>query len=126
MKKNPLYIQTCVLNEVIKNYSPFEIATAFLDAINKKDVECTIYETHTDGMVFRKKRDCEITDEMIVKAFLKTIRTLVDKRKDDLVDKMLDLYEFEYKKDDMTEDFIEDALLIRRSGRLISIELDIQ
>ena len=37
-----------------------------------------------------------------------------------------DSIESTVEEDDMTEDFIEDALLIRRSGRLISIELDIQ
>ena len=126
MKKNSAYVQTCILNELMKQYSPQDIATEFLNSINKKDVECSIYETRTDGMVFRKKRDCIITDDMIVKAFYKSVLNLIEDAGDDFIDMISDRYDVKISKSMITDDFIKSVLLISTTGRLMSLEIDLQ
>lgn len=125
MKKNMVYIQTSILNEVMKEHTTREVADRMIDQLSTKDVELSVYETHDDAIVFRKKKDGTVTDESIIKSFMKAIRAIIDDS-DDLEDAINDAYEFEYSPKQLTEGFFSDILEIRRAGRLISIEIDMQ
>lgn len=129
MKKNLKYIQSTILYETMKVYTTRDLADRLLHLLNKKsDSELSVYETHSDGIVLRKKRDGNVTDNDIVDAVNKAIRWLIDKSvntDDDIVDEINGNYDFDYDEKDLTDAFISDVLQIRRSGRLIYIEIDL-
>lgn len=128
MKKNLNYIQTSILFEVLKHYTSRDVADIVVDIIEKKDTSISVYESHDDAIVFRKKKDGIITDDDLIKAFAKSIKKLVNDplpNNTSLIDEINDNYEFEYDDKYVTEGYLADVLEIRRSGRLISVEIDL-
>ena len=75
MKKNLKYIQNTILYETMKVYTTRDLADRVIHLLNKKsDMDLTVYETHSDGIVFRKKRDGVVTDTDIIEATNKAVK----------------------------------------------------
>ena len=126
MKKNVSYMRTCILNEVTKLYSMQEFAKGIVKILNKKhDIDISIYETSDDGFALRKKKDGTVTDNELISALCGTVKDLIDDN-DDFADIIQEQYDFELDKKLITDSFISDIVSIRRSGRLIYIEIDLQ
>lgn len=125
MKMNDIHIQTSIFNEVMKSHTTRDVADTILDTLEKKGVEVTVYETHDDGIVLRNKKEDIITDDNIIKAFAKAIRKLISKDPD-FEDVIADNYDFEYDEKYMSESYFATILEVRRAGRLIYIEIDMQ
>lgn len=126
MKKNVSYMRTCILNEVTKLYSMQEFAKGIVKILNKKhDIDISIYETSDDGFALRKKKDGTVTDNELISALCDTVKDLIDDN-DDFADIIQEQYDFELDKKLITDSFISDIVSIRRSGRLIYIEIDLQ
>ena len=123
MKKNMSYIQASILNELMKTYTMSDVGNQVVEELNDKDIELSVYESHEDGVVFRKKKDGIITDDQMIKGFMKALRRLI--HHSSLIDEINDNYEFEYDDKYITEGYLSDILEIRRSGRLISVEIDL-
>lgn len=123
MKKNISYIQASILNELMKTYTMSDVGNQVVEELNDKDIELSVYESHEDGVVFRKKKDGIITDDQMIKGFMKALRHLI--YHSSLIDEINDNYEFEYDDKYITEGYLSDILEIRRSGRLISVEIDL-
>lgn len=123
MKKNMSYIQASILNELMKTYTMSDVGNQVVEELNDKDIELSVYESHEDGVVFRKKKDGIITDDQMIKGFMKALRHLI--HHSSLIDEINDNYEFEYDDKYITEGYLSDILEIRRSGRLISVEIDL-
>lgn len=125
MSKNIAYRQACVLNEVTKLHTMQEIAKGLAEILDKKsDIDVSIYETSDDGFVLRKKKDGTITDNEIISGIRKTIKDMIDDT-DDFEEIISDQYDFDYDKSLITDAYLTDVINIRRSGRLIHIELDL-
>lgn len=125
MSKNIAYRQACVLNEVTKLHTMQEIAKGLAEILDKKsDIDVSIYETSDDGFVLRKKKDGTITDNEIISGIRKTIKDMIDDT-DDFEEIISDQYDFDYDKSLITDAYLADVINIRRSGRLIHIELDL-
>ena len=125
MSKNIAYRQACVLNEVTKLHTMQEIAKGLAEILDKKsDIDVSIYETSDDGFVLRKKKDGTITDNEIISGIRKTIKDIIDDT-DDFEEIISDQYDFDYDKSLITDAYLADVINIRRSGRLIHIELDL-
>lgn len=125
MSKNIAYRQACVLNEVTKLHTMQEIAKGLAEILDKKsDIDVSIYETSDDGFVLRKKKDGTITDNEIISGIRKTIKEMIDDT-DDFEEIISDQYDFDYDKSLITDAYLVDVINIRRSGRLIHIELDL-
>ena len=126
MKKNLSYMRTCILNEVTKLYSMQEFAKGIVKILNKKhDIDISIYETSDDGFALRKKKDGTVTDNELISALCDTVKDLIDDN-NDFADIVQEQYDFELDKKLITDSFISDIVSIRRSGRLIYIEIDLQ
>lgn len=128
MKKNLKFMQATVMNEVLTAYTTRDIADHIAKEVSSKDVELSVYETHDDGIMFRKKKDGIVTDDVIIKAFAKAIRKLVEESEDtdhSIVDIVNDNHDFKYHKDYIDESYIASILTVRRSGRIISVEIDV-
>ena len=117
MKKNIAYYQQSIMNEITKEYTTRDIA----NAMNLTDL--TVYSSDFESITFRKDKDVNITDNMLVKMFTKAIKKLVQDS-DDIEDIMLDVYDFKYNEKYITEGYISTILQIIRSGKLIHIEID--
>ena len=125
MKKNISYMQTCVINEVCKLHSMQKFAESVSTLLMKEvDIELTIYETNDDGFVLRKKKDGTVTDNEIIAVLKKTIKKMIDNC-DDFDEIISDIYDFEYDKKLITEEYLDSIVIIRRGGRLIYVEFDI-
>ena len=125
MSKNIAYRQACVLNEVTKLHTMQEIAKGLAEILDKKsDIDVSIYETSDDGFVLRKKKDGTVTDNEIVSGIRKVIKEMIDDT-DDFEEIISDQYDFEYDKSLITDSYLSDVINIRRSGRLVHIELDL-
>lgn len=126
MKKSKLYIQSTIFNELMKNYNTRKLADKVLDVLCSHDESrVDIYSTRDDSVVFRRKRDADITDEEIVRAFTKGTIALLNKDKS-VIDDINDNYDFEYDESYITDGYFSSILEIRRKGRLISVEIDLQ
>lgn len=125
MKKKLVYMQTCVMNEATKLFTTQEIADAALKYLNKKKELATVYETGSDGFVLRRTTDDMLLDTELANVITKGIKDLI-KDSDDFVDIIFDNYDFDYKKDILSDDYVATILNIHRNGRLVMIEIDMQ
>lgn len=125
MKMNDLHIQTSIFNEVMKSNTTRDLADTILEVLEKKGSEVTVYETHDDGIVLRNKKEDMITDNNIIKAFAKAVRELIN-QDSEFEEVINDNYDFEYDDKYMSESYFATILEIRRAGRLIYIEIDLQ
>lgn len=125
MKMNDLHIQTSIFNEVMKSNTTRDLADTILEVLEKKGSEVTVYETHDDGIVLRNKKEDMITDNNIIKAFGKAVRELIN-QDSEFEEVINDNYDFEYDDKYMSESYFATILEIRRAGRLIYIEIDLQ
>ena len=117
MKKNIAYYQQSIMNEITKEFTTRDIA----DAMDIKDM--SVYSSDFNSITFRKDKDINITDNMIVKLFTKAIKKLVQKS-DDIEDILIDIYDFKYSDKYITDGYISTILQIIRSGKLIHIDID--
>lgn len=125
MKVRPKFIRASILGEIMRACSMDTIADAIVEALNeKKDVDVSVSDTHTDGIVIRKKKDCDLTDLLIRKQAAKALRGLVSKNPV-IVERMLDEYDITYTKSSLSDDALEGILIISRNGRLITLEFDV-
>lgn len=125
MTSNIDYIQKSILNEIHKEYTTRDIADATLKHLSKlTGATLTVYDTHDFNITFRKAKECNVPDDAIVKSLHQGIQDLID-RFEDFEDILLDHYDFKYSKKFITDLFIESVIEIRRSGKLIHIDLDI-
>ena len=128
MKKSPVFMQRAILNEVTLAYTTRDIADEMISYLEDQDINLVVYETHSDAIVFRKKRDLTVTDDQITEAFVYAIQELVHKSEkgiNNIVDILSDNYDFEYDKSYINKSFISEVIIIRRSGKLISVEIDV-
>lgn len=128
MKKNLAYIQISILNEVMLVYNTRDLADQMTEYLREKGIDLYIYETHEDGIMFRRKKDATVTDDMMIKAFVWGIGKLIDKSKksgNSIEDSINDNYDFEFDKKYLADSFGAEVLTIRSSGRIISLEIDI-
>ena len=125
MKMNDLHIQTSIFNEVMKSNTTRDLADTILEVLEKKGSEVTVYETHDDGIVLRNKKEDMITDNNIIKAFAKAVKELIN-QDIEFEEVINDNYDFEYDDKYMSESYFATILEIRRAGRLIYIEIDLQ
>lgn len=125
IKISPNFVRTVFMSEILRVYTMQQAAEACRDALNeKKDVDVSIAEVHTDGIVFRKKRECEITDRALLKQMAKAMHQLIT-ADTTITDRILDNYNLKYSKSCLTEDGFDGVLIISRSGRLITVEFDV-
>lgn len=125
MKKNVTYIQNAILNEIMKEYTTRDIADATLKYLNKlTDAELAVYSTYDDAITFRKNNDATVTDNDILKALSKGIQSIVADF-DDLPDILSDVYDCKYNEKYLSMAYFTDIIIIRHSGRLIRVEIDV-
>lgn len=125
MKKNIAYIQNAILNEIMKEYTTRDIADATLVYLNKlTNADLVVYSTYEDAITFRKDKDSAVTDNDILKALSKGVQDVVTKF-DDLPDILSDVYDCKYNEKYLSMSYFTDIVIIRHSGRLIRVELDI-
>jgi len=129
MKKYLAYIWTSILNEVLLVYNTRDLADRMTEYLRDKEgIELYIYETHEDGIMFRRKKDCSITDNMLIKAFVAGLSALIDeseKNGNSIIDAINDTYDFEFDKKYLTDAMGTELVIIRSSGRIISMEIDL-
>lgn len=123
MKKSDKYMQTSIINEVMKQYNIRVIAEELCNQL-KKAGSVTVYEVNDDGFVLRRNTDGIISQDTIINGIVKTFREIVSSD-DELQEIIQDTYDFEYDKKMINEDLLADDINIRINGRLIYIEIDI-
>lgn len=123
MKKSDKYMQTSIINEVMKQYNIRVIAEELCNQL-KKAGSVTVYEVNDDGFVLRRNTDGIISQDTIINGIVKTFREIVSSD-DELQEIIQDTYDFEYDKKMINEDLLADDINIRLNGRLIYIEIDI-
>ena len=123
MKKSDKYMQTSIINEVMKQYNIRVIAEELCNQL-KKAGSVTVYEVNDDGFVLRRNTDGIISQDTIINGIVKTFREIVSSD-DELQEIIQDTYDFEYDKKMINEDRLADDINIRLNGRLIYIEIDI-
>ena len=125
MKKNIAYIQNAILNEIMKEYTTRDIADATLVYLNKlTNADLVVNSTYEDAITFRKDKDSPVTDNDILKALSKGVQDVVTKF-EDLPDILSDVYDCKYNEKYLSMSYFTDIVIIRHSGRLIRVELDI-
>lgn len=125
MKKSTAYIQSTIMNEMMKVYNTRNLADKVLKVLSPNDDRAEIYSTQEDCIVFRRKRDNDFTDNEIIHAFAKGAVKLMNSDKS-VIEDINDNYEFEYDDKYLDDAYFSAILEIRRKGRLISVEIDLQ
>lgn len=125
MKKNVAFIQNAILNEIMKEYTTRDIADATLTYLNKlTDADLAVYSTYDDAITFRKNKEATVTDNDILKALSKGVQSIVSDF-DDLPDILADVYDCKYNEKYLSMAYFTDIIIIRHSGRLIRVEIDV-
>lgn len=125
MKKSITYIQSTIMNELMKVYNTRNLADRILKVLSSNEDRVEIYSTQEDCIVFRRKRDNDFTDNEIIHAFAKGAVKLMNSDQS-VIEDINDNYEFEYDDKYLDDAYFSSILEIRRKGRLISVEIDLQ
>lgn len=125
MKVNKTYTYSALMSTLMKFYAISDIAKKMAENIaSETGVEIDIYNCKSDGFILRKRKETTISLATLIQIFAKTIREMVDEEKDGIVDYLYDIYDVEYKEKDIDNKFATTIVEIVRSGRLITVELD--
>ena len=122
MKKSDKYMQTSIINEIMKQYNMRTIAEELCNQL-KKSGSVSVYEVNEDGFVLRRNTDGIISSDTVINGMVKTFRTIVSDD-DELQEIIQDTYDFEYDKTAINDDLLAEDVKVKLSGRLISIEID--
>lgn len=122
MKKSDKYMQTSIINEIMKQYNMRTIAEELCNQL-KKSGSVSVYEVNEDGFVLRRNTDGIISSDTVINGMVKTFRTIVSDD-DELQEIIQDTYDFEYDKTAINDDLLAEDVNVKLSGRLISIEID--
>lgn len=122
MKKSDKYMQTSIINEIMKQYNMRTIAEELCNQL-KKSGSVSVYEVNEDGFVLRRNTDGIISSDTVINGMVKTFRTIVSDD-DELQEIIQDTYDFEYDKKAINDDLLAEDVNVKLSGRLISIEID--
>ena len=122
MKKSDKYMQTSIINEIMKQYNMRTIAEELCNQL-KKSGSVSVYEVNEDGFVLRRNTDGSISSDTGINGRVKTFRTIVSDD-DELQEIIQDTYDFEYDKTAINDDLLAEDVNVKLSGRLISIEID--
>ena len=122
MKKSDKYMQTSIINEIMKQYNMRTIAEELCNQL-KKSGSVSVYEVNEDGFVLRRNTDGIISSDTVINGMVKTFRTIVSDD-DELQEVIQDTYDFEYDKTAINDDLLAEDVNVKLSGRLISIEID--
>ena len=122
MKKSDKYMQTSIINEIMKQYNMRTIAEELCNQL-KKSGSVSVYEVNEDGFVLRRNTDGIISSDTVINGMVKTFRTIVcdDDARQEIIQ---DTYDFEYDKTAINDDLLAEDVNVKLSGRLISIEID--
>lgn len=123
MKKSDKYMQTSIINEIMKHYSIRAIAEELCNQL-KKVGSVVVYEVSDDGFVLRRNTDGIISSDAIVEGLVKTFRGIASED-DDIQEIIQDTYDFEYEKKMIKEDLLSEDINVQLNGRLIYVEIDI-
>lgn len=125
MKVNKTYTYSALMSTLMKFYAISDIAKKMAENIaSETGVEIDVYNCKSDGFILRKRKETTISLATLIQVFAKTIREMVDEEKDGIVDYLYDIYDVEYKEKDIDNKFATSIVEIVRSGRLITVELD--
>lgn len=125
MKVNKTYTYSALMSTLMKFYAISDIAKKMAENIaSETGVEIDVYNCKSDGFILRKRKETTISLASLIQIFAKTIREMVDEEKDGIVDYLYDIYDVEYKEKDIDNKFATSIVEIVRSGRLITVELD--
>lgn len=123
MKKSDKYMQTSIINEIMKHYPIRAIAEELCNQL-KKVGSVVVYEVSDDGFVLRRNTDGIISSDAIVEGLVKTFRGIASEY-DDIQEIIQDTYDFEYEKKMIKEDLLSEDINVQLNGRLIYVEIDI-
>ena len=123
MKKSDKYMQTSIINEIMKHYPIRAIAEELCNQL-KKVGSVVVYEVSDDGFVLRRNTDGIISSDAIVEGLVKTFRGIASED-DDIQEIIQDTYDFEYEKKMIKEDLLSEDINVQLNGRLIYVEIDI-
>lgn len=123
MKKSDKYMQTSIINEIMKHYPVRAIAEELCDQL-KKVGSVVVYEVSDDGFVLRRNTDGIISSDAIVEGLVKAFRGIASED-DDIQEIIQDTYDFEYDKKMIKEDLLSEDINVQLNGRLIYVEIDI-
>lgn len=125
MKVNKTYTYSALMSTLMKFYAISDIAKKMAENIaSETGVEIDVYNCKSDGFILRKRKETTISLATLIQVFAKTIREMVDEEKDGIIDYLYDIYDVEYKEKDIDNKFATSIVEIVRSGRLITVELD--
>ena len=122
MKKSDKYMQTSIINEIMKQYNMRTIAEELCNQL-KKSGSVSVYEVNEDGFVLRRNTDGIISSDTVINGMVKTFRTIVSDD-NELQEIIQDSYDVEDDKTAINDDLLAEDVNVKLSGRLISIEID--
>ena len=115
-------IRLAMINTLFEFYTIKEFASAIAEAISKKYGSAEVHTTKKRGFSIRCKADVE--EDAIIKTLVKTIRSFLDDKYDEVLDYVADNYEIAYDSDMIDTDLVSDIFDISTNGRLIIIDID--
>ena len=124
MKKSSKYIQATILNDTMRFYKLEDVADELVNLLHDIDDTVELYEIRENCIILRTKHTGDITEGKIAKLLVKAIVHLID-QSDEVVEYIDDNRDFTYDSSELTEEFFESIIDIIKTGRLLSIEIDI-
>lgn len=126
MKNNKVYANSAIMSALMKFYSVHDLASKIAElASDVIGSDFDVYNCKSDGFVLRRKKEDVVYDADLTKLFIKSIKELIKETDDGVESYIFDQYDFELSDKMINHELIDQIFDVDKSGRLISIELDL-
>ena len=126
MKNNKVYANSAIMSALMKFYSVHDLASKIAElAPDVIGSDFDVYNCKSDGFVLRRKKEDVVYDADLTKLFIKSIKELIKETDDGVESYIFDQYDFEVSDKMINHELIDQIFDVDKSGRLISIELDL-
>lgn len=124
MKKTGVYIQSAIMSTFMRYYTTKDLADKVVEIYGSEDREFQVFETRASSIIFRKKRDCTITENKLAACIVKGMRSLISSDTDTFISDINDRYEFEYYPELINDEFVEEFFTIVKSQKHFYVDID--
>lgn len=125
MKKTGVYMWTAIMSTFLKYYDTKELAEKIVDLADVGDKDFQINEVRRTSIIFKKRRDCSISDSDVAKLIRKAIVKMIDSDRSTFETELNDRYEFDFEDATIDSDFVDELFTITENPKNIFVEIDL-
>lgn len=125
MKKTGVYMWTAIMSTFLKYYDTKDLGEKVVDLADVNDKDFQLNEARRSSIIFKKRRECAISDLDVAKLIKSAIIELIDANQASFETELNDRYEFDYDCNTIDSDFVDELFTITEGPKNIFVEIDL-